>query len=99
MGSPSSGSPRQRRRGGCIPRVVLFHAEGCHLCERARDTLAEVRHERSFEYEEVDVGGDAGLEARYREWLPVIEIDGERAFVYHVDRAALLRKLAQSQAG
>jgi hypothetical protein len=29
----------------------------------------------------------------------VIEIDGERAFVYHVDRGALLRKLAQSQAG
>jgi len=25
--------------------------------------------------------------------LPVVEIDGERAFVYYVDEAALLRKL------
>jgi hypothetical protein len=41
----------------------------------------------------VDIGGDAELEARYREWLPVVEIDGERAFVYHVDPAALLRRL------
>ena len=48
--------------------------------------------------EQVDIGGDPELEARYREWLPVVEIDGERAFVYHLDRAAFLRRLdAQSQ--
>ena len=33
------------------------------------------------------------LEARYREWLPVVEIDGERAFVYYLDEAAFRRKL------
>ena len=31
-----------------------------------------------FELEEVEIDGDAELEARYREWLPVVEIDGER---------------------
>jgi hypothetical protein len=45
----------------------------------------------------VDITGDDALEARYREWLPVLEIDGERAFVYHIDEAALRRKLSQSQ--
>jgi hypothetical protein len=48
-------------------------------------------------FAEVDITGDAALEARYREWLPVVEIDGERAFVYFVDPAALRRKVAQSQ--
>jgi hypothetical protein len=39
------------------------------------------------------------LEERYREWLPVVEIDGARAFVYHVDEEAFVRKLhAQSPA-
>jgi hypothetical protein len=97
----SSGSPRRQRRGGCIPkpRVVLYHAEGCHLCERARSTLAELRRERDFDLCEVDIGGDPGLEARYREWLPVVEIDGRRAFVYYLDRSAFLRRLdAQSRA-
>ena len=42
----------------------------------------------------MDITGDEALEARYREWLPVVEIDGERAFVYYIDEAALLRKLA-----
>jgi hypothetical protein len=41
----------------------------------------------------VDITGDAELEAQYREWLPVVEIDGQRAFVYFVDEAALLRRI------
>jgi hypothetical protein len=43
----------------------------------------------------VDITGDEALEASYREWLPVVEIDGKRAFVYYIDEAALQRKLAQ----
>jgi glutaredoxin len=72
---------------------VLYHAEGCHLCERARTVLAD----SGVPFGEVDITGDPALEAAYREWLPVVEIDGERAFVYHVDPAAFRRKVgAQS---
>ena len=91
-------SPRRPPPGGSIPRVVVYHALDCHLCERALSTLAELRAECEFDLEAVDIGGDPELERRYREWLPVVEIDGERAFVYHLDRAAFRRKIgAQSQ--
>ena len=70
--------------------VVLFTAAGCHLCERARAVLDG----EGVRYREVDITGDPDLEARYREWLPVVEIDGERAFVYHVQAEGLRRKLA-----
>ena len=73
--------------------VRLYHARDCHLCERARGLVAELRAEVTFELEEIDITGDPELETRYREWLPVVEIDGERAFVYHVDREAFLRKV------
>jgi hypothetical protein len=53
-----------------------------------------VLEESGAAFEEVDVTGDPELEAAYREWLPVVEIDGERAFVYHVDPAALRRKIS-----
>jgi glutaredoxin len=75
--------------------VTLYHAPGCHLCERARDTVLRLRGELGFELIEVDISGDAELEARHREWLPVVEIDGERAFVYFVPPDALRRKLLQ----
>jgi glutaredoxin len=71
------------------PQLTFFHGQGCSLCERAREQLDRL----GLPYDAVDITGDEVLEARYREWLPVVEIDGERAFVYYVDEAALLRKL------
>jgi glutaredoxin len=76
------------------PSVVLYHAAGCHLCERARAQVVALRDELGFELEEVDIGGDPELEARYREWLPVVEIGGERAFVYYVHEDAFRRRLS-----
>jgi hypothetical protein len=55
--------------------------------------LEEVRAELPFELEEIDIGGDDELEAKYREWLPVVEIDGKQAFVYYVDARAFRRKI------
>ena len=78
-------------------RVTVFHAEGCHLCERALAQLRALRDELSFELEEVAVDGDPALEARYREWLPVVELDGERLFTYYVHEDALRRRLAAAQ--
>jgi hypothetical protein len=60
--------------------------------------LEAMRAEHPFELVEVDIGGDPELEARYREWLPVVEIDGERVFTYHVHEAALRRRLEAAQA-
>ena len=94
MAWPSSASPKRPSRAVFIRKVVLYHAEGCRLCERARAILEQVREEADFELLEIDIGGDPGLEAHYREWLPVVEIDGERAFVYYVDPAAFRRKVA-----
>jgi glutaredoxin len=75
-------------------RVIVYHAAGCHLCERARELVSRVHDELEFELQEIDITGDPELEARYREWLPVVEIDGRRAFVYYVDEAALRRKIS-----
>jgi hypothetical protein len=60
--------------------------------------LESVRAEHAFELEEIDIGGDPDLEARYREWLPVVEVDGERVFTYHVHPDALIRRLKAAQA-
>jgi glutaredoxin len=68
---------------------VVYTAEECGLCARALEVVHEVGEEVAFELEVVDIGGDPELEARYREHLPVIEIDGERAFTYFVDPEAL----------
>jgi Glutaredoxin-like domain (DUF836) len=55
--------------------------------------VEELRAELGFELDIVDIGGRPDLEARYREFLPVVEIDGERAFTYFVDPDALRARL------
>ncbi|HWB23310.1 MAG TPA: glutaredoxin family protein [Gaiellaceae bacterium] len=74
--------------------VTLYYAQDCSLCEDARVQLERLQTEVSFELEEIDITGVPELEARYREWLPVVEVDGERAFVYRIDEAELLQRLA-----
>ena len=64
--------------------VVLYTACGCHLCERARRTVHEVRAELAFDLAEVDITGDDELNGGFRELIPVVEIDGEIAFTFFV---------------
>ena len=77
-----------------MKRVVVYTADGCPLCKRALEVVEEVHADVSFELELVDIGGDPELERRYREHLPVVEIDGERAFTYFVDSDALRGRLS-----
>jgi hypothetical protein len=55
--------------------------------------VLEVQDELGFELAVVDIGGDPELEARHRVHLPVVEVDGERAFTYFVDAGALRSRL------
>ena len=69
----------------------MFHAEGCHLCERALQVVEQVC---TGDFDRVDIGGDPQLEAAYRASIPVVEIDGQRAFTFFVHAEALRRRLA-----
>jgi glutaredoxin len=73
------------------PSVVVYHATGCHLCGRALEQLRALREELGFDLREVLIDGDPELEHAYREWIPVVEIDGRRRFTYYVQEEALRR--------
>jgi glutaredoxin len=78
-------------------RVVLYTAADCALCKRALEVVREVQAEVGLdvELELIDIAGDPELERRYRTDLPVVEVDGERAFTYFVDADALRDRLAR----
>jgi glutaredoxin len=80
------------------PNVTVYHAQGCHLCERALEQLRSFRDEFDFDLEEIDITGVEHLEAKYREWLPVVEIDGRRRFTYHLQPEAFRRAVAHAAA-
>jgi glutaredoxin len=83
---------------GSTPKVVLYKAAGCQLCERARAQLVALRDELGFELDEIAIEGDQELEARYRELIPVVEIEGERVATYYVQPEPFRRRLEAAQA-
>ena len=82
-----------------LSRVVVYVAGGCHLCDAALEVIEGVRAGTPFELEVMSIDGDERLEAEYRELLPVVEIDGERAFTWFVDPDALRERLVRRPAG
>ena len=81
-----------------MTQVTIYGKPGCCLCEEARAVLADVRARRPFDLREVDVSLDPGLNRRYGERIPVVEVDGEEAFEYHVDELALEQRLTRVKA-
>ena len=58
--------------------------------------LDEARADVDFDLRLVDITNDDALEASYREWIPVVEIDGRRRFTYFVQPDAFRRAVAQA---
>ena len=77
---------------------MLYKAAGCHLCERAEGELAALAEELGFEPKAVAIDGDPELEARYRELIPVVELEGERVCTYYVQPEPFRRRFAAAQA-
>jgi len=77
--------------------VTLYTRQGCCLCDDAKRVLAEARGKANFDYREVDIDSDPDLRRQYNEEVPVIAIDGAKAFKYRVDLKDVLRRLAARQ--
>jgi hypothetical protein len=74
--------------------LTLLTRTGCHLCEEMTAVVRAVSQEVPFQLEEVDVDGDPTLRDRYGDQVPVLLINGRRAFKYALTVGALRRRLA-----
>ena len=75
--------------------VTLYGRPGCHLCDDARAVLERLRAEAPFALEEVDIESDPALLRAYLERIPVVSLDGQDLYEFHVDEADLRSRLAR----
>ena len=75
------------------PTVTLYTRAGCHLCDEAKRVLVEARRQVEFAYEERDIDADDELRRLYNEEVPLVAIDGRKAFQYRVDINEFLKRL------
>jgi glutaredoxin len=77
-----------------LRQVVVYSRTGCHLCEIVKETLIKLQRRGGFTWSEVDVDSDDELRRQFTDEVPVVFIDGRKAFKYRMDEREFLRKLA-----
>ena len=77
-----------------LREVIVYSRKGCHLCEIVKEKLTKLERRGGFRWREVDVENDELLRRRFTDEVPVIFIDGRKAFKYRLDEQEFLKKLA-----
>jgi glutaredoxin len=73
--------------------LTLYSRAGCHLCDDMKAIVWPVALEFGCTVEEVDISGDASLEARFGQEIPVLYVNGRKAFKYRVTPRDLRQRL------
>jgi glutaredoxin len=74
-------------------QIDLYSRPGCHLCDEAKAVIERVQHRFGLVLRVINIENDPELEHRHGEEIPVVYINGQKAFKYHVDEAELERKV------
>jgi glutaredoxin len=73
--------------------VTLYTRPGCHLCDEAKTSMRAAACDDDFVLVEIDVDSDPRLRDIYGEDIPVVFINGKKAFKHRVDPREFKRKL------
>ena len=74
--------------------VVVYSRKGCHLCEIVKESLVKLQKRGGYSWREIDVDSDAKIRRQYTDEVPVVFINGHKAFKYRMDEQEFLRKLS-----
>ena len=74
-------------------RVVIYSKPDCCLCDQAKAQLEKLRRTHPFEFAEVNILEDPDTYEKFKEQIPVVFIDGKKAFKYRLDEKVFLRRV------
>ena len=78
-----------------VPIQLQFYTKpDCPLCDEAKRVLQKIGAKTAcIAVEEIDITKDLGLFTKYKNLIPVLELDGQSLFVHHVNRRKLIWQL------
>jgi glutaredoxin len=79
--------------------VEIYSKPECPLCDEAKEVLTRVQNRVSFELREVDIEQDASLFEQFRYDIPVVFVNGRKAFKHHLDERLVEQRLRREEGG
>jgi len=78
--------------------ITLYGKADCCLCDDAKAIVRRVAPAYPVTVREVDIESDPALRARFGEEIPVVFVDGRKAFKFRVPERDLRRRLDRAVA-
>ena len=79
-------------------RLTLYTRPGCHLCDDMKEILLPLTAEYGCQLEQVDISGDQALETELGQEIPVLFVNGRKAFKYRASERDLRQRLRRERA-
>lgn len=76
-------------------KLTLYSRRDCCLCDEMKAVIEKVAAATPIEFAEFDIDTDDTLRAQYNDQVPVLFIDGRKAFKYRVTERQLKSKLGR----
>lgn len=76
-------------------RITLYGRKECCLCEEMKNVVAQVISGTKAEVEEIDVDSSPALRQEFGSEVPVLFINGRKAFKYRVEAGELKKRLGK----
>jgi glutaredoxin len=79
------------------PQVIIYSRPGCHLCDEAKQAIADAGCSDEYTLAEINIESDPNLLQLYQFDIPVITINGVEAFRHRLTSAAFRERLLSSE--
>ena len=76
------------------PKLTLYSRRECCLCIEMKAVIRQVATLTAFDFEEIDIDSSRELQELYDDQVPVVLIDGRKAFKYRVTAEQLAKRIS-----
>ena len=73
--------------------VVVYSKPGCCLCDEVKEKLEVLKRNHAFRLRIVNILEDSRAYQEFQKEIPVVFINGKKAFKYYLNEEQFLRKL------
>jgi glutaredoxin len=76
-----------------LPEIIVYSKPDCCLCDQVKEQLKKLQQLHKFVWREINIRDDPADFERFQYEIPVVFIDGRKAFKYHLDEGQFVRLL------
>jgi glutaredoxin len=77
--------------------IVVYSKPDCCLCDEVKAQLAKLKRAVNFDLLEVNILDDPRAYEQFKEEIPVVFVNGKKAFKYHLNETEFLRRIEKLQ--